>query len=342
MPNQYTASHDFAVQRGPGDARPTADQIVRDENLVDAWLGRHAVVTGTSSGIGVPTVGALALTGATVFATARNTKKAQEALKDLLPGGKDERKGKVVIVEMENGSLTSVRKAAQHILQQSGGKVNTLIGNAGIMECPEGKTEDGFELQFGTNHLGHFLLFQLLKDAMLKAAKEDGDARVVLVSSMGHKYGNVRFDDYGFEKDTYTPGAAYGQSKLANVYMANQITHLYGPHGLNGFSLNPGGIWTGLQAHWPEGQKEGYEAIEQVRNYMKSWEQGAATSIWGATAKALKGRGGLYLEDCDIAMHEKDYPDMGAIEFLGYNDSAFNPEGEARLWEDSLKMVGLK
>lgn len=126
----------------------------------------------------------------------------------------------------------------------------------------------------------------------------------------------------------------------ANIYMANQITRLYGAQGLYANSVNPGGIWTGLQVHWEPGKKEGYEAIPAVRNYMKSLGQGASTTVWGACAKELKGKGGLYLEDCDVASHTKDL-DPQAQGVLGYVDHARNEDGEKRLWADSLKMVGL-
>ena len=219
MPNKYTPAHHPTALAGPDDARPSASRIIHDGGLVDAWKGRHVVVTGTSSGIGIPTAKAFAETGATVYATARSLNKARQALgltgdEGTVEGGGS---GKIVLVEMDNGSLESVRKGASRILAASEGKINVLIGNAGVMTTPEGKTVDGFETQFGTNHLAHFLLFMLLKDALLKAAKEDGDARVVLVSSMGHKYGRVRFEDYGFEKEKYDPGQAYGQSKTVSL-----------------------------------------------------------------------------------------------------------------------------
>ena len=159
MPNRYTQSH--VSPKGAGDARPTASSIIHDENLVNALADKTFLITGTSSGIGIPTARALAETGARVFCTVRDVAKGQKALADILTSGG------VELIEMELESLASVRKGASTFLQKSGGKCNVLICNAGIMACPQAKTQDGFERQFGTNHLAHFLLFQLVKDALL-------------------------------------------------------------------------------------------------------------------------------------------------------------------------------
>jgi NAD(P)-dependent dehydrogenase (short-subunit alcohol dehydrogenase family) len=167
IPGRYHAS--WVNRSGPGDSRPTALQIVKDEDLVGKLVGKTAVITGCSSGIGVEAVRAMHATGATVFATARNEPKLLEVIKEI-EDGDPTNKAPIVPVIMELASLKSVREGAKTILEKSGGKVNILITNAGVMATPRGRTEDGFETQFGTNHLAHFLLFLLLKDAMLAAS----------------------------------------------------------------------------------------------------------------------------------------------------------------------------
>lgn len=171
--------HDAHVDlKGPGDARPTAMQIIKDEGLEGKLSDKTMLVTGTSSGIGITTVEALAATGATVYCTARNLQKGKEALADVL------KPGKVELIEMDNDSLDSVRRGAKQFLDKSGGKLNVLVANAGVMTTPEGKSKDGFETQFATNHLAHFLLFQLCKDGLLKSSTKEFNSRVVMVASM--------------------------------------------------------------------------------------------------------------------------------------------------------------
>jgi NAD(P)-dependent dehydrogenase (short-subunit alcohol dehydrogenase family) len=167
IPGRYHQS--WLTRNGPGDARPTALQIVEDEGLVGGLAGKTAVITGCSSGIGIEAARALHKAGATVFATARNMDKLKEVIADIEASdpGND---APIVPVHMDLVSLKSVRDGAKAILERSGGKVNILITNAGVMATPEGRTEDGFETQFGTNHVAHFLLFILLKDALLAAS----------------------------------------------------------------------------------------------------------------------------------------------------------------------------
>jgi NAD(P)-dependent dehydrogenase (short-subunit alcohol dehydrogenase family) len=208
------------------------------------------------------------------------------------------------------------------------------------MTPPEGKTKDGFETQFGINHLGHFLLFQLLKQTLLASSTPEFNSRVVSVSSMGHRYGEVRFHDFNYEKEPYNPQTGYGQAKTANIYLANEIDRRYGSSGLHAWSLHPGGIFTNLQRFVPPKMMEAYKGNEQVANYMKSAEQGAATSVWAAVAKELEGKGGKYLSNCEIADAFNGDP-MGAVGHDGYETWAFNPEKEKKLWVESCKMVGV-
>lgn len=244
----------------------------------------------------------------------------------------------MILVEMEMDSLASIKKGAEEILSQTK-TINIVINNAGVMATPEGKTKDGFETQFGTNHVGHFYLFQLLKDILLASATPDFPSRVVSVSSFGHRAGEVRFDDYNFEQEgSYHPWTSYGQAKTANIYFSNELERRYGSKNLHSTSLHPGGIWTGLQKHVPPGA---FQADDEQAKYMKNTEQGAATSVYAALSEEWKHKGGRYLSDC---VEQKAFAHPENPMFVGddgYATWAYDEEKEKRLWKDSLRMVGL-
>jgi NAD(P)-dependent dehydrogenase (short-subunit alcohol dehydrogenase family) len=167
IPGRY---HDaWLARNGPGDARPTALQIVRDEGLIGKLTGKNVVITGCSSGVGVEAARAMHATGATVFATARDAAKLHAVI-EVIKTADPENKAPIIPIVMDQVSLKSVRDGAKSILEQSQNKINILITNAGVMATPKSRTEDGFEMQFGTNHVSHFLLFMLLKDALLAAS----------------------------------------------------------------------------------------------------------------------------------------------------------------------------
>jgi NAD(P)-dependent dehydrogenase (short-subunit alcohol dehydrogenase family) len=234
--------------QGPGDARPTALQIVKDNDLVGKLQGKVALITGASSGIGVETARALKTAGMLVFGAVRNLEKAQAALKDDLEPGHLE------LLKVDMNSLASVRACAGEFPSKSN-QLHILVNNAGVMITPEGKTADGFELQFDTNHLAHFLLFQLLKPTLLASATPEFSSRVISLSSVVHRGGAFDFSDpneVNFTNKPYDPVAAYSQSKLATLYMANEIDRRYGAANLHAFNVMPGGIWTGLQASLPD------------------------------------------------------------------------------------------
>jgi NAD(P)-dependent dehydrogenase (short-subunit alcohol dehydrogenase family) len=330
MAERYIEAHKIENRRGPGDARPTALQIIEDYGRKGTMTDKVFIVTGASSGIGTETGRALAATGGKVFLTARDLKKGEEACKSFLEPGR------VELLEMDNSSLASVRTAAKKFLNKSG-RLNVIVNNAGIMAAPWAKTEDGFESQFGTNHLAHFLFFNLLKDTLIASSTQEFHSRVVNVSSMGHLTCDVFHGDYNFEKEEYTPWKGYGQSKSANIHMANEIENRYGAQRLHGISLHPGGIWTNLQIHVSPEQVDKWKSMPNVQYLMKSVEQGAATSVMAAVGRDLEGVGRVYLADCAI-----EPPKVDAREGQdGYAPWAFNKESEAKLWEDSLKMVGL-
>ncbi|KAF2669385.1 NAD(P)-binding protein [Microthyrium microscopicum] len=338
MPGRY---HDSWVNRtGPGDARPTAIQIVKDENRVGTLSDKVVVITGTSGGIGVETVRAMHLTGATVFATARKADVLHSVVEEILKSDPDN-KAPIHEIIIDQTSFASVRKGAQEILEKSNGKVNILINNAGVMATPEGKTEDGWETQFGVCHLSHFLLFQLLKPALLASSTKDFNSRVVNVSSFGHRGGPVRTHDYNFTKDAYDPWLAYGQAKTANIWMANEISRLYGSKGLWAYSLHPGGINSGLGKHLDPAL---FEALNTptIMAYYKSPAQGAATSVWAAVAHEYEGKPSKWLSNCEeVGPAEVEGLAFGTVDD-GYAPHAFDEAGEKKLWADSCKAVGVE
>ncbi|CAN9321889.1 unnamed protein product [Alternaria alternata] len=331
--SRYAEAH--ANPAGPGDARPTALQIIKDEGVEGKLAGKVIVITGTSSGIGIETARVLKLTGAKLLLTARNLEKAKIALDDIL---EPER---VELVEMDNTSLESVRRAAKDILEKSNNQVNILINNAGIMAIQNlEKTKDGFEMQFGVNHLAHFLLFELLKPALLASATPELSSRVVNLSSSAHHVASINESgNYNFEKTEYNDWVAYGQAKTANIYMTNEIERRYGSKGLHATSVHPGMIATGLMQYMDPKIVEGFQGNQEVYKTMKSPEQGAATTVWAAIGKEWENKGGEYLAECGKTTRGNDKHEIAGVGFAGH---AYDPEAEARLWKDSLAMVGLK
>lgn len=328
--SKYATAH--ASPRGAGDSRPTALQIVNDEAQINELPGKVFVVTGCSAGgLGIETARALHATGADVFVTTRNSAKAQSIVDDIHVHSTGQ--GRIEHLHLELDSLESVRAAAEEFLRRSK-KLDVIVNNAAVMACPEGATKDGFETQFGTNYLGHFLLFELLRPTLLASSTPDFNSRVVSVSSSGHRASTVLFDDLDLKKGGYQPWKAYGQAKTANIWLALEIERRYGSQGLHANALHPGGIWTPLQRHNP-GMKEKYGDNEEVQKYMKSTEQGAATSVYAAISRDWEGRGGKYLENCT-----ESQPHDG-ISSDGYAPHAYDATGAQRLWELSLKLVGL-
>ena len=328
MADRYVAVHKAAS--GPGDARPTADQIIKDEKLEGKLTDHVVFITGCSAGIGVDTAKAMYLTGATLYLTARNLEKAKTALGDLVESDR------VHLLELDLESLESVRSCAKKFLSESE-KLNILICNAGVMCTPEGRTKDGFETQFGTNHLSHFLLFNLLVPALRKGATSNRAARVVILSSLAHRFGEVNFDNVNLE-GCYDPNKAYAQSKTANLWTANEIERRYSSEGIHAWSVQPGAVFTDLGRHMSEEAKSKIGGDPYLQKVWKYSNQGAATTVWGATAKALEGAGGKYLEDCQII--GKWDPKSSMYE-PGYAEWAYDEEKARKLWEKSVEWAGL-
>ena len=342
--SRYVEAHKIANLRGAGDARPTALQVIKDEGLIGTLNDKVFLVTGVSSGIGIETLRALHTTGAHVFGTVRSLSKGQKVVDTILsevhPSG-----GKITLIEMSLDSLASVRSGAADFLEKSDNKLHLLIANAGIMATPYEKTKDGFESQFGTNHLAHFLLFQLLKPALLASATPSYPSRVVNVTSTGHQFGPPLFGDYNFTSTPYDPWRAYGQSKTANIWLANAIEAHFGAQNLHATSVHPGLITSSnLGTHLPEEQSKMFYEPE-VQRTAKSVEQGAATQVWAAVGKEWSGKGGRYLSNMaePVSSEEKAKEEgMSSMANDGYMPWVYDAEGAERLWKESFGLVGLK
>jgi NAD(P)-dependent dehydrogenase (short-subunit alcohol dehydrogenase family) len=234
---------------------------------------------------------------------------------------------------LDLADLASVHQLADDFLEDHD-RLDVLIANAGVMACPQATTVDGFELQLGTNHLGHFLLITRLMPALVAA----GGARVVLLSSAGHRFGDVDLEDPGFERQPYDPWVAYGRSKTANVLCAVGLDQRYQHQGVRAFAVHPGGIHTDLGRHLT---KETLQvlmdrlAAAPTETVWKTVPQGAATSVYAATSPDLDGQGGVYLEDCHIAERTDD-PDARD----GVRAYALDPARADALWHLSERLVG--
>ncbi|MFE1315121.1 SDR family NAD(P)-dependent oxidoreductase [Streptomyces sp. NPDC058755] len=312
-----TAQHKIGSGFG---ADSTADDVLEGIDLG----GKLAIVTGGYSGLGLETTRALTKAGAEVVVPARRPDGAREALAGL---------DRVEVDQLDLGDLESVRAFAERFLA-SGRTVDLMINNAGIMACPQTRVGPGWEAQFATNHLGHYALVNRLWPAI-----EPGGARVVSVSSRGHHFSGIRWDDVHWQQG-YDKWEAYGQAKTANVLFAVHLDRLGREKGVRAFALHPGGIITPLQRHLPKEEMVERGWIDEQGNVLnpegfKSPQQGAATQVWAATSTQLEGLGGVYLEDCDIAEPASEG------ERLGVKAWATDPEQAARLWALSAELTGV-
>lgn len=290
--------------------------------------GRVAVVTGGYSGLGLETTRALAGAGAHVVVPARRRPAAEEALAEV--------DGSVEVHELDLGSLDSVRAFASGVVG-SGRAVDLLVNNAGIMACPETRVGHGWEAQLATNHLGHFVLTCELWPALVAS----GGARVVSLSSTGHKLSDIRWDDPMWHAEPYDKWRAYGQSKTANSLFAVHLDALGAAESVRAFAVHPGGIMTPLQRHMAREEMVALGWMDEqgnVREGFKTPEQGAATSVWAATSPALEGRGGVYCEDCDVA--EPTDPASPLARYRGVDAHAVDRDSAARLWDLSVAITG--
>lgn len=305
--------------------RSTAAEVIEGIDL----HGKTAIVTGATSGLGIETARTLAAAGAEIFIPARNHEKGEAIAADLRAAtGNDE----IHVSELDLSDFGSIRRFTGRFLE-SGKPVHILVNNAAIMACPLARTPEGFESQFATNHLGHFLLTGRLAPALIA-----GKARVVSLSSIGHRLSPVLFDDIHFETREYDKWRAYGQAKTANALFAVGLNIRLAPHGGSANAVHPGGIMTGLQQHLTTGEMTAMGWIDtegKLNPLFKTIEQGAATSVWAAVGPELDGCGGLYLEDCNQAE-----PAVPEKPYSGVHAHASDPEAAARLWTESETMVG--
>lgn len=287
--------------------------------------GKIAIVTGGHSGLGLETTKALAGAGARVIVAARHPTEAETATKGL---------PRVAVKEMNLSDLDSVRAFAERVLAKDL-HIDLLINNAGIMACPETRVGPSWEAQFATNHLGHFALTNRLWPALR------GGARVISVSSAGHHNSPIRWDDIHFTRG-YDKWLAYGQSKTANALFAVHLDWLGKDDHVRAFSLHPGKIFTPLQRHltMEEMTVEGWLDASGVPAdpTFKTPQQGAATQVWAATSPQLDGLGGLYCEDCDVAVRAE----TASEPFVGVKVYAADAQEAARLWALSAASTGVE
>ncbi|MCS7479655.1 SDR family NAD(P)-dependent oxidoreductase [Umezawaea endophytica] len=299
----------------------TAADVVEGIDLT----GRRVVVTGGASGIGVETARALAAAGAEVTLAVRDVDAGHRTAADITAttGG-----AALAVARLDLSDLDSVAAFTDAWT----GPLHVLINNAGVMATPETRTPRGWELQFATNHLGHFALALGLHDALAQA----DDARVVSVSSSAHLRSPVVFDDLHFRERPYEPWEAYGQSKTANVLFAVEGTRRWAKDGITVNAVMPGGIRTGLQRHQSKEQMDALLAAASANGTAITWkttEQGASTSVLLATSPLLKGIGGRYFEDNAEALPHTPPTRTGVAAY------ALDPDAAATLWEVSADLV---
>jgi NAD(P)-dependent dehydrogenase (short-subunit alcohol dehydrogenase family) len=324
---EKTSAQSF--ERKPVPSRSFDKNSTASEVAAGLDLSRlNTVVTGASGGLGAETARALAERGARVTLGARDLAKAGQVASEIRRSTGNDR---VEVLPLTLDVPRSVRDFARQFLGAHE-SLDVLINNAGVMACPLSRTAQGYESQFATNHLGHFLLACLLAPAL----KKSGHARVVSVSSRGHRFSPVVFEDIHYEKRPYDKWNAYGQSKTANVLFAVEFDRRLKDHGVRAFGLHPGAIVTELGRHLQRSDIEELQArAPGGRMEWKSVPAGAATSVWAATAPELEGQGALYLEDCHIAK-----PRSGPADEGGYEPYALDPEQAKKLWTASEEMVG--
>lgn len=306
-------------------AQSTADEVLAGHDL----SGKTVFITGGASGIGQEAARAMAAKGAHVVIAARNPEKLEEALKAIRSEtGSD----KVESIVLDLASLDSVRACADAANQRLD-KIDLLINNAGVMACPLSRTADGFEMQFGTNHLGHFLLTSRLMPLVEKGQ----DKRIVNLSSRAHHMAPTNLEDPNFESADYDPWLSYGQSKTANVLFSVGLEQRYADKGIHAYAVHPGGIMTNLGRHLTEEQSAALLKRVQESDSEFAWktiEQGAATTCWAATAPDVEGKGGVYCEDCHVAEVDNHSAAGGVRSYALDQDSA------ETLWSLSEELVG--
>jgi NAD(P)-dependent dehydrogenase (short-subunit alcohol dehydrogenase family) len=316
-------------------ATTTTEEVLSGVNL----RGKRILVTGTSAGIGVETARALAAHGANVVGAVRNLNKAKGATeqvrKDAAANG-----GSFELIELDLSDLKNVRASADALVAK-GQPFDVVIANAGIMATPFGKTKDGFETQFGTNHLGHFVFV----NRIIKLFKNGG--RLINLSSSGHRFSNVVLDDPNFEHTKYDPWVAYGRSKTANILFSVGFDKRHRDKGIRAAAVHPGGIQTELGRHLDPGAL--HAMLENMNKQLaaegkpafqwKTIPQGAATSVWAGVVAPGDEVGARYCENCHVGKIVADDVPISPVS-EGVRAYALDPQNAEALWHKSEELVG--
>lgn len=317
---------------GPFGATSTTDAVLEGVDLG----GKRVLVTGVSAGLGVETARALAAHGAQVIGAARDLHKAETATAAVR--AQAAKGGGLTLVQLDLASLASVRACADR-LNADGTPFDLVIANAGVMAAPFGHTADGFETQFGTNHLGHFVLVNRIAPLIAPGG------RLVNVASSGHRFADIDLDDPNFEHTPYDPMVAYGRSKTANILFAVAFDRRHKARGVRATALHPGGIQTELGRHIGAGTLE--QMLERINAELaaegkppfqwKTIPQGAATSVWAGVVADADEIGGRYCENCHVSAVTD-----GLINPIseGVRSYALDPAHAEALWAKSEEMVG--
>ena len=316
-------------------ATSTTEEVLSGVNL----HGKRILVTGVSAGLGVETVRSLAAHGAQVVGAARDLTKAEAATTQVRKDAAT-RGGSFELVEVDLASLKSVRACADKLLAKAE-PFDVVIANAGVMATPFGHTADGFETQFGTNHLGHFLLVNRIAPLIRTGG------RLINLSSSGHRYSNVDLQDPNFERTPYEPFVAYGRSKTANILFAVAFDERHRKRGVRAAAVHPGGIHTELGRHIDPSRIHGI--IDEMNKQLaaegkapfqwKTVPQGAATSVWAGVVASANEIGGRYCENCHIGNVVPDDVTISAIS-EGVRGYALDPNNAEALWKKSEELVG--
>jgi NAD(P)-dependent dehydrogenase (short-subunit alcohol dehydrogenase family) len=316
-------------------AKSTTEDVLEGVDL----RGKRVLVTGVSAGLGAETARALVAHGADVVGAARDLEKAQRATSEVSKVAA-ETGATFKVVELDLASLKSVRATADKLVAD-GRLFDVIIANAGVMATPFGKTADGFETQFGTNHLGHFVFV----NRIAKLIKDGG--RLVNLASSGHRFSNLDLKDPNFETTPYEPFVAYGRSKTANILFAVAFDQRHRDRGVRAAAVHPGGIQTELGRHMDQGRLE--QMVKQINEQaaaegkepfqFKTVPQGAATSVWAAVIASAEEVGGRYCENCHVSEVVADDARLGMLD-EGVRSYALDPQNAVALWKKSEELVG--
>jgi len=319
----------------PFGARSTTEEVLRGMSL----RGKRILVTGVSAGIGIETARSLAAHGGDVVGAARDLAKAERATTEVRREA-TANGGRFELVALDLGDLQSVRACADRLLEK-GEPFDVVIANAGVMATPFSYTMDGFETQFATNHLGHFLLVNRIAP-LIRAG-----GRLINLSSSGHRYSNVDLEDPNFERTPYEPFVAYGRSKTANILFSVAFDRRHQGRGVRAAAVHPGAIQTELARYADAGRIE--KLVEQINQQLaaegqgpfkwKTVPQGAATSVWAGVVARAEEIGGRYCENCHVGNVVPDGATITAVS-EGVRGYALDPDNAEALWRKSEEMVG--